>query len=442
MTIIGIKPRQLWHAGLLAALVLTGSNTTAGAQSGPVAAAPEPAGRQLTLEAATTLALAHNPELKSYAAAAAAATARGEQASRRPNPELGFELENFAGSGDLRGFGAAEYTLMLSQTFELGGKRARAREVIDREVEMIRLDAELTAREIRAQVAKAFMATLAAQTDVGRTVQLAALAVQDLDFVKRRVSQGAISPVETNRARLAASAAEMAAEAARATLQARRLQLAVLWHGEKIDFGEVTGAWGNIAPVPDWTDLSARLAASPQLRRWDVEANRRRAQIASTAAEGKIDLTAAAGIRHFGDGGDNAVVAAISIPLPTSNRNQDATRAAQFGLDRLGAARQAKYVVMLGQLARHYEQLTTSYTQIIAMREDILPLAEQSMSEVDAAYHKGLFSLTDVMATRRTWFEAQGTYFAALASYQEAAVDIDLLLGSIRLDTPISQEND
>ncbi len=438
----GINPCLPRLGGLIVVLVLTGSVFVAEARAAESPIVPDLAGKDLTLDAAIALALEHNPELMSYSAAADEAMARADQIGRRPNPELGFQMENFAGSGDWRGLGAAEYTLMLSQKFELGAKRARTKDVADYGVVIAHLDAELGARKITARVTKVFMATLAAQTDVALTEELAGLAVQDLDFVKRQVEQGTVSPVEVNRARLAASAAEMAAEVARGGLQARRLQLAVLWNSQNPAFGEVLGEWDNVAPVPEWTELSARLTASPELKLWDAEADRRRAEVTAATAQGKIDLTAAAGIRHFAHSGDNALVAELSIPLQTSDRNQDGTRAAQFGLDRLGAARQAQYVEMLGELVRHYEQLAISHDQIVTMREEILPLAEQSMAEVNAAYRKGLFSLTDVMATRRTWFEAQGSYFDALVRYQEATVDIDLLVGDTLSNAPVTQEKD
>jgi cobalt-zinc-cadmium efflux system outer membrane protein len=51
-----------------------------------------------------------------------ASTRRGS-ARVRPNPELGVEVENFNGAGDLRGFQGAESTLSLSQQVELGGQR-------------------------------------------------------------------------------------------------------------------------------------------------------------------------------------------------------------------------------------------------------------------------------------------------------------------------------
>jgi len=396
----------------------------------------------LTRERALALAMAHNPELMGYAAATLEAKAAADQSARGLNPELEFELENFAGSGAAKGMSAAEYTLLLSQTFELGGKRDRARELATQEVELIRLDALLGAREIRARVSVAFIAALETQTAVGLADELAVLAQQDLEFVQRQISSGAVSPVEENRARLAIASARLTAEAARDALVARRLQLSVLWNSEYPDFGVLAGSLSDIAPLPQWDELSARLAHCSRLRMWDIQAKRQRARMAVASATGKIDLTVAAGVRHYADTGDNAMVAAVSAPLPLRNSNQDAVRAAEYGLDRVGAERQAQYVALMGELARHYEILTTSYQQINTMREEILPLAKQSMTEVDSAYHKGLFSLTDVMAARRTWHETQGLYQSALARYQQATIEVELILAGVQQDAASYQESE
>jgi cobalt-zinc-cadmium efflux system outer membrane protein len=438
MNIKGINPGRGQRAGFLLVLLLAAT----GAGSAELPAVPDLGGEALDLAQAMDLALQHNPRLHGFRAATAEAMAHAEQVSRGLNPELDFELENFAGSGEAQGFSAAEYTLMLSQTFELGGKRTRERAVADREVDLVKLDAALQTREIRTRVSQAFLATLVRQNEVTLAEELVVLAQQDLEYVKRRIEQGAVSPVEENRARLAVSTAKLTAQAARGALKARKLQLSVLWNSETPSFGLVLGDLERLDAKPEWSELSALLAGSPQLLRWDAEARRRQAEVNAAMARGKLDLTAGAGLRHYADSGDNALVAAVSLPLQFRDKNNDGVRAAQFGLDRLGAERQAQYVAMLGQLARHYEQLAISYDQVVAMRNEILPLAQQSMAEVEAAHRKGLFSLTDVMATRRTWFEAQGDYFGALARYQEAAFEVTLLLGDDSLNTLLTQEKD
>jgi hypothetical protein len=63
----------------------------------------EPAG-VLTLLQAQALALWQNPQLAAFGWEVRAGEARTLQASLPPNPEFGLEVENFAGSGALRGW--------------------------------------------------------------------------------------------------------------------------------------------------------------------------------------------------------------------------------------------------------------------------------------------------------------------------------------------------
>ncbi len=74
----------------------------------------EPTG-VITLRKALALALMHNPELKAFSWDVRVSEARQLQASLWPNPELGVEVEDVGGSGELSGFDAAETTIQLSQ---------------------------------------------------------------------------------------------------------------------------------------------------------------------------------------------------------------------------------------------------------------------------------------------------------------------------------------
>jgi cobalt-zinc-cadmium efflux system outer membrane protein len=92
----------------------------------------------LTLRDALAAALRDSPALAADAAEVRAREAEMLQAGRRPNPELGVELENLAGSGPFSGLDGLETTLALSQAIELGGKRGRR-------VEAARLDRDVAA---------------------------------------------------------------------------------------------------------------------------------------------------------------------------------------------------------------------------------------------------------------------------------------------------------
>ena len=78
-------------------------------------------GSGLTLAEAIDNALTRSPELRSSAIRVTRAQAETAQAQLRPAPELSLELENFAGSGGMRGTEALESTLSFTQILELGG---------------------------------------------------------------------------------------------------------------------------------------------------------------------------------------------------------------------------------------------------------------------------------------------------------------------------------
>jgi cobalt-zinc-cadmium efflux system outer membrane protein len=248
--------------------------------------------------------------------------------------------------------------------------------------------------------------------------------------------------VEINRAQVALFSARMDLDAARQTLTVKKIQLSALWNTTEPTFGQVVGSLEDVPPVPEWAELTGQLDRSPRLKQFELETGRRRAELALARAQGKIDLTASAGIRHYGDSGAHAAVATISIPLPVRNRNQDGIRAGQYGLDQVDARRQARVVALREDLAGQHEQMSRAYVQVVSIREDILPESEKALTRANEAYRKGLFTLTDVISVRRTWFELNSRYYQALASYQSAAVEIARILGGPDSLSPDTPEND
>jgi cobalt-zinc-cadmium efflux system outer membrane protein len=128
----------------------------------PVEHPGEPTG-VLTLRQALALALLRNPELASAAWEVRAGEARTLQAGLLPNPEFELEVENFAGSGEFRGFDAAETTLALSQVIELGGKRLRRVRVAALERDVAAWDYEAKRVDVFTATTKAFVEVLSAQ---------------------------------------------------------------------------------------------------------------------------------------------------------------------------------------------------------------------------------------------------------------------------------------
>ncbi len=118
---------------------------------------------ELAIGEALARALKFNPSLSAYAWQVRAREAAALQAGLLSNPELSVEAENVFGSGDFSGTGAAETTAVLSQLIELGGKRAKRREVAALGSELAQWDYEGRRLEVLTQTGKSFIAVLAAQ---------------------------------------------------------------------------------------------------------------------------------------------------------------------------------------------------------------------------------------------------------------------------------------
>jgi cobalt-zinc-cadmium efflux system outer membrane protein len=129
----------------------------------------------------------HNPELAAFTWEVRAMEARTLQAGLAPNPEIGVEFEDFAGSGDLQGINGAEVTVALSQVIELAGKRQKRTRVAALERDLTAWDYEATRLDVLTRVTQAFVAVLSAQERLAVDTELARLAEQVLQGAEARV---------------------------------------------------------------------------------------------------------------------------------------------------------------------------------------------------------------------------------------------------------------
>src|SRR5262249_15262737 len=126
----------------------------------PAAHAQEAA--PLSLDQAIARAIDYDPGLRAAQAGVDAAIGGRTQARTRPNPELDAEVENFDGTGELRGFDSAETTFSLSQEVEIGGQRRARIRLAERELQGAELDRAIRGLDLIRDVQLAYYGALAA----------------------------------------------------------------------------------------------------------------------------------------------------------------------------------------------------------------------------------------------------------------------------------------
>jgi cobalt-zinc-cadmium efflux system outer membrane protein len=383
----------------------------------------------VTLTHAQALALLHNPRLAAFGWEVRAREAQILQAGLLPNPEVGVEVENFAGSGALRAFNGTEITILLSQLIELGGKRGKRVRVAALESTLAAWDYEATRIDVLTQVTQAFVEVLSAQERVRLHEDLVRLAEQGLTTVAERIRAGKGSPVEEIRFQVTLSTNRIALERAQRELEAARQRLVTTWGGSIPSFTSAEGALDTVSAIPPVERLLDLIAQNPGVARWATELVQRQATLEREEAQRIPDPTLRGRFRHVRETNDNALVMAVSIPVPVFNRNQGRVLEARYRLAKAGEERRAAEAQVRAALAEAYGALSRAFVEATRLHTEVLPGAQRAFDAVSEGYRQGKFGLLDVLDAQRTLFEARGRYLEALAAYHQAMAEVERLIG-------------
>ena len=404
------------------------------------AIAEEPYG-VLTLRQALALSLMRSPELAVFSYDTRAAEARTLQAGYRPNPEISVLAEDFGGNRGRGGFEQSQNTLALSQTVELGAKRARR-------VRLARLDESLAAWDFEAkrldvfvEVTKAFVGVLAAQRKLDLATAALGIERQFYGSVDDRVRAGKVSPIEQRRADVTLANSRIAIEKAKRDVSVARDRLAALWGGRQARFALAEGDLNNVAPPPPLEQLVTLAAQNPDLARWTTEIQQREARLAVEQSKEIPDITLQGGVRRYGDGG-SAFVAGMGIPLPVFGLNRGNIGEAQMQLGKGHALQRAAEIRIDAAVRQSFEQLAGAYDEVTTLRRDVLPAAEAAFSGTSIGYRDGKFGLLEVIDARRAQTDAQSRLVDALGAYQAALAEVERLTGQSFRDAPRASTGD
>lgn len=382
----------------------------------------------ITMKDALALALIRNPGLKSFSWDIRVAEADQLQASLKPNPELGVEVENVGGTGPLSEFNSAETTIQLSQLIEMGDKRKNRIRLASVDKKLAGWDYEAKRLNLFTEVNEAFIGVLAAQKRLGLTEELLKLSEDLLDTVSKRVSAGKDSPLEKTKAAVALSNIEIQHKQAIEKLKFARKKLASKWGSSKPEFDSVAGKFDSFSPVPPIEDLIILIEQNPDIARWTSEIDKGKASLELEKSRAVSDITLSGGMRRFNDINDDAFVFGVSVPLPVSNRNQGGKRRAVYELAKTRERKKAAYNRVQLQFDEAYQDLLNSYTQASLLSESVLQGAESVYEASKTAYSQGKLEYLNVLDAQRTLFEANGQYIEALASYHTAKARVERLI--------------
>jgi len=381
------------------------------------------------LEDAVRLALLRNPALGSFSLEVRAKEAEAYQASLYPNPEISFEMENFAGTGTYNGFQSTETTISLGQMILLGGKRDKRTQVANLESDMTAWDYEIQRLDVFTAVTKAYISVISGQEQVKLNEELLDVAKQFAIAIEKRVSAGRLSPAELSRAKVELTNAEVALNRSQRELDAARIRLAATWNGKEPRFGKVEGDLVLPGLLPELKELTRGIKENPEMEKWVIEMEKRRADKDLQEALGIPDLNIGLGYRRLSASSDNVLVAGLSIPIPIFNSNQGAVEAAKIRVNQAEWQKASTQVALISDLNQLYASLQALRLETVALYEKGIPEAENAFEIINDGYNLGKFRFLDVLNAQRTLFESRSNLIRSLAEYQMALTDIERIIG-------------
>lgn len=388
----------------------------------------EPTGT-LLLARAIALAEERHPDLAAARLESQAAGSLVSQAGAPPNPSISFESENFGGRDGQEGFKAAEYTVQIEQTIELGGKRGRRVKVARAAKQLSDLDLEACRLDIRAETSRRFIGVLGAQERESLARDNVALAEHFVKAVGARVESGKVAPMELEKAHVLLAQKRVELEQAGGDLRTARIMLAAQWGSASPAFDLAEGDLAALPSVPPLKDLETHLAANPDVARWSVESQRAESALSQERRTAVPDLTIAAGIRRANETGSDTFVAGVSLPLPVFDLNRGNIRAATSSLAKVGQQRRSALLKGSADLAAAHQLLTTASFKAAALKDGVLPRVKAVLEAVQSGYSQGKYSYLDVIDAQRTLIESKAEYLESLISAHTAMADLERAAG-------------
>ena len=390
---------------------------------------PENPTGPLSLPKALSLGLLQNPELSAFSWEIRSAEVRAIQAGLFPNPEIETSVENFGGQNDQSGFKAAETTVQVNQTIELGGKRLKRKQAALLETKLAAWDFESKRLDVLTDISEAFWDVLAAQESLSITRELARLSEETHTAVVERVKAGKAPAVEALQANVSLTTARIEHEQTGYILEAARKRLAATWGSADPTFEAVTGEMASISPVPPLAELAAGIAKNPDVARWTTEIENKSAAVNLQDAEAIPDVTIGAGPRYSNETNDTAFVMALSVPIPLFNRNQGGRQEARHGLSKAKEAQRAAMLNAQTALGQAYQELSAAFLSASSFGEVAVPAAETVYKSSLEGYREGKFGYPFVLEAQRTFFEVRRQHVIALGEYHKARTTIERLTG-------------
>jgi cobalt-zinc-cadmium efflux system outer membrane protein len=380
--------------------------------------------QSLSLDDAITRAVAASPQGASDNARLDTLSAARSAADTRPTDTVDVLVENLGiGGSDLNR--QIQLTGTYNRRLERGGKRGFRIGVADADIAVARAEALVRSLEIATLVQRLYVEVQAGDALIAIARERVSIAEQLSREVGRRVTAARDPLFAGTRARTQLAEARVDLELAEHARDAAMTRLTSLWGGTAGQLSVSGDDFLDVKEAPS-SSFSDRTAVDIAI----LEARRRRAtaELSLQRSNARPDPTLTGGPRLIATG-DIAIVAGVSLPLRNRGLNRANIARAEAQARQVEADLAVDLFQRRQQIALAAEKVTETAHEVEAIRDKVVPGAQQTLAEVRAGYNRGGFTFLDVSTAQTALHEARARMIRAATRHHEARVELDRLTG-------------
>lgn len=371
----------------------------------------------LTFEEAIAAGLEFSPGLSAASSREGAAVAARDQATAWPNPEVSIEAENIFGDGPYEGTDAAEITYGVSQLIEMPGKRGGRVSIADADRRKAAYQHGGSRLDLIRDIKVSYASSVSAEQRLHILEEERKLSAEVLESVAAKVEAGKEPPIQRNKAQIELAASRVAFERAQRDYRAQISALSILMGNRAKDFTLAPDSLPAVEAPQSLDYYLERLSSAPEIRDLDADIERAQSNLSLEKSSAMPDPTLSFGMRDDRDSGDRALVAGVSFPFPVFNLNRAGIQRAGHELNAAKMDQRGKIMSAEAELERVHAEFANAFSEVVTIKESMLPGAEEAFSFARTGYDAGKFNYLDVLDAQRTLFDVRKQLNDATLSY-------------------------
>jgi len=392
--------------------------------------------QKITLKTAIKNTLEKNPSLKVFEFKQQILNGQKQVQSLNPGYELGFDIDNFAGTGELKAIDNAELSVSISSVIEMDDKLNARINTLNQQSNIIKVEQKIKALDLISEVTQRYIHVLAAQARIELANEATVLAQNILDEVEKLSKAGITPTAEVKRAMAALGNAKLTASSELQKFEIAKLNLSIMWNQTTPNFAQVTGQLYQFSKDIALEQLLTKIKNNPSITFFASDKRLKESQLRLAQTQSNADINWSVGIKRIQGINDTAFTAGFSMPLFSMDRNQGNITSATAAINQVEIEKENRLMQLHGQLFQAYSNRKQAIYQVNNLKNTIIPVLESALTETKILYQNGRYRYLDYLSAKQELLSAQSTLINSASSALLYGSQIEQLIAE---PLPVSQ---